>query len=237
MVMGRLLIFLKYPLPGRVKTRLAEVIGHHVACDVYRTCSELTLERLNALHDQITLYVSPPEALTRIRQWVGPAWMIRVQQGRTLGKRLAQATQRAFAEGATRVVVIGTDSPWLVPADIAAAFNALEQADVVVGPTEDGGYYLIGLSKPVPELFDGVAWSSPRVYVQTVANAQALSLSVHELPRGYDLDHLEDVERFLEEERGRGPLTAAVQVMQRIIQGTRYFSRFEKYQVLRTRAS
>ncbi len=214
---GRLLIFLKEPVPGQVKTRLAEELGDHGAAAVYRAATELTLGRLNGFQKQAMLVIDPPEAIKRIRRWVGAAWAIRPQQGTNLGERLSHATIDAFREGAKAVVVIGTDSPWLRSSQIAEAFQALARAEVVIGPTDDGGYYLIGLSKPAADLFAGIAWSSPQVYAQTLANAQALGLSVHVLPQGYDLDYPKDVERFLEEERTRDSLTESVQTIERIM--------------------
>ena len=202
--MRRLLVFLREPVPGTVKTRLAQALGDQAACDIYRACVELTLERLRAFQDTALLSVEPPEALARIRTWLGPAWALAPQQGRDLGARLSHATTQAFADGAQQVVVIGTDSPWLEPADIEAALTALSRADVVLGPTDDGGYYLIGLSRPAPALFEGIAWSTASVYAQTRARADRLWLSLSALPLGYDVGELDDLRRWLAEESARG---------------------------------
>jgi len=202
--MRRLLIFLKYPTPGQVKTRLAASIGDQAACEVYRACAELTLERLRPLRRETTICVDPPEAMPRARAWLGAGWALWPQEGRTLGERLAGATASGFLRGGQRVVVIGTDSPWLNASDVDTAFDALERAGLVIGPTEDGGYYLIGLSRPAGGVFAGITWSAPSVYAQTLANARALGLSVQTLPLGYDVDHLEDLRRWITDERARG---------------------------------
>ena len=202
--MHRLLIFLKYPTPGQVKTRLASAVGDQAACEVSRACTELTLERLRAWRHEATLCVDPPEALERTRAWLGTAWSLRPQRGGTLGERLAEATAQAFAEGVQRVVVIGTDSPWLTECDVDAAVDALRRAELVLGPTEDGGYYLIGLSCPSPALFEGIAWGTATVYQETMAKARALGLRVETLPLGYDVDRLEDIHRFVADELARG---------------------------------
>ncbi|MBI1991815.1 MAG: TIGR04282 family arsenosugar biosynthesis glycosyltransferase [Candidatus Omnitrophica bacterium] len=203
--MRRLLVFLKYPSLGRVKTRLADAIGDEAACSVYRACVELTLERLGAWRAEATLCVEPPDALERTRAWVGPGvgWALRPQSGGTLGERLAEATAHAFAQGAQRVIAIGTDSPWLTAEAVDAAFAALGQADLVLGPTEDGGYYLIGLSRPAPDVFADISWSTSTVYQETLAKARALGLPVQTLPLGYDVDRLEDLQRFVAEEGAR----------------------------------
>jgi rSAM/selenodomain-associated transferase 1 len=201
--MRRLLVFLKHPTPGRVKTRLAAAVGPEAAADIYRACVELTLERLRALAPQTTLCVDPPDALEPVRAWLGAGWELRPQIGSTLGKRLADATARAFADGADRIVVIGTDSPWLGAEQIEDAFTRLEQRDAVLGPAEDGGYYLIGLSRPYPALFEGIAWGSEQVLTQTEARARELGLRLASLRRGYDIDDLEDLQRWLKDERRR----------------------------------
>ena len=197
----QLLVFLKDPQPGQVKTRMASDIGDEAAAAIYRACAELTLERLAPLRQEIRLCVDPPQAIARIRGWLGAGWTMTPQRGADLGERVARATHEAFADGAQRVAVIGTDSPWLTSDDIDAAFRELEAADVVVGPTDDGGYYLIGLARSAPALFDGIAWSSPEVFRRTCEKAKALGLRVAVLRQGYDLDHVEDVKRFMAESR------------------------------------
>lgn len=213
----QLVIFLKAPMAGHVKTRLAADIGPKAACEIYQACVGLTLERLASWHGRTTLCLDQPPRLPQAKAWLGDDWMLRPQQGQDLGERLAHATHTAFQDGASRVVVIGTDSPWISPSDIEQAFAALEQSDVVLGPTDDGGYYLIGLVRPSPGLFEGISWSTPQVCAQTQARAAALGLRISVLPRRYDLDVREDVKRFLAEERSRGSTSAYVQAMEHIM--------------------
>ena len=206
--MRQLLVFVKAPIPGHVKTRLAQEIGPEAAAAVYRASVEMTLSRLRPLREHATLCIDPPEAIPDVQRWVGPGWRTVPQDGRDLGQRLAQATARAFSDGARYVVVVGTDSPWVRAEDVDAAFDALASVEVVLGPTDDGGYYLIGLSKPLPALFEGIAWSSPTVYDQTTSRVAQLGVKVATLRRGYDLDHLADVQRFIAEEgRCRSSIT------------------------------
>lgn len=212
--MRRLLIFVKYPIPGTVKTRLAASLGAAAASEISRACTELTLARLSACRHESVLCVDPPEALARTRSWLGTDWSLQPQHGTTLGARLSRAMQRTFAQGATRVLIIGTDSPWLQTSEIEAAFAALTQADLVVGPTDDGGYYLIGLSRPALGIFEDIAWSSPSVLTETMAKAHGMGLRVHTLAQGYDLDHLDDVQRFLADDairRTHGESVAAIE--------------------------
>lgn len=202
--MRRLLIFVKEPVPGQVKTRLAAEIGADAACHVYRRCVERTLERLTELRDDITLCVEPAEATGRVQAWLGSTWLALPQCGATLGERLAAATNRVFAEGVHRVAVIGTDSPWIDDALLEEAFAAMERADLVLGPAMDGGYYLVGMAKPAAELFRGISWSTSQVLDQTRANARALGLTVSLLSEGYDIDRLTDLQRWMHEDPHHG---------------------------------
>ena len=193
--MRRLCVFLKYPTPGLVKTRLAVALGSDAASEVSRLLTEVTLERLEAFRQDTVLCVDPTSALARTRALLGREWFFRPQHGSTLGERLAEVTAHAFAGKARRVVVVGTDSPWLRPGTIEAAFDALERAEMVIGPARDGGYYLIGLSRCAPALFEAMAWSTPLVYADTVMKARKLGLRFEVLQEGYDVDHLEDLQR------------------------------------------
>ncbi len=202
--MRQLLIFVKEPIPGLVKTRLAKAVGPDAAAGLYRACTELTLARLASFQTESAVCVDPPDAVDRVSKWLGPDRTYQPQQGSDLGERLAHATSLAFSRGVQRVVVIGTDSPWLMTDDVATAFETLQRTDVVIGPTDDGGYYLLGLSRASAALFYGVSWGTPSVMRQTLSNARVLRLRVELLRHGYDVDHLKDVERFIEESRRNG---------------------------------
>jgi rSAM/selenodomain-associated transferase 1 len=193
----------------------ASVGAEEAACHVYRRCVERTLERLSVLREEITLCVEPADATDRIRTWLGSSWPALPQSGGTLGERLADATNRAFTEGAHRVVVIGTDSPWLDEALIEEAFLSQERADLVLGPAADGGYYLVGLAKPVPGLFHGISWSTNQVLNQTLAAARRLGFVASLLRRDYDIDQLEDLHRWMDSDPCHGvtmPIPATCRV-------------------------
>ena len=130
-----------------------------------------------------------------------PRFRCAIQEGNNLGDRMGAAFARAFASGARRVVTFGSDSPTLPPAIPGPAFRALADCDLVVGPAEDGGYYLIGCRRFDPRLFQGVEWSTPRTCEQTLANAARLEYKTTLLERWFDLDDWSDVERLLQEAR------------------------------------
>jgi uncharacterized protein len=189
-----LVVFVKHPTPGAVKTRLAEAVGPAVAAELYRALAERVLASTTPLPGEYErlVFFDPPQARDRMRAWL-PGVRLLAQSEGDLGRRLSDATARAFARGASRVAVVGTDAPGLARETVVDALDALDAADVAIGPTEDGGYYLLGLRQPRPELYAAIAWSTPSVLAETRARAAAAGLVVHELPALRDLDTIEDV--------------------------------------------
>jgi len=189
-----LVVFLKHPRPGGVKTRLAAAIGAEAAAALYRALAEEVLEATTpAVGDYERLvFFDPPESLPEMREWL-PGVRLMAQSGPDLGARMADAFARAFARGARRVAIVGTDAPGLSRDTVREALSALGVADVVLGPADDGGYYLIGLRAPHPGLFASIEWSTPSVREQTLARAAAAGLSVREIGPLRDVDTLEDL--------------------------------------------
>lgn len=184
---SRLLVFLKAPRPGFVKTRLAATLGTDLALAAYRALAERTLRQVAGI-DRVTLCVTPDDAEPEIAPWVRPAWSVLPQGAGDLGQRLARAFVAAFAGGATRVAAIGTDCPELTAADVDAAWQALSKVDVVLGPACDGGYWLIALRQPQPAIFQGIDWGTERVLSQTLDTARQAGLSVDLLRELSDVD-------------------------------------------------
>ena len=194
-VAGReLLVFLKHARPGAAKTRLVPALGAAHAAELYRTLAEAVLEatvpRPGEYERQV--FYDPPEAAEAMRSWLPGMRLIRQGAG-DLGARMEAAFSRSFRRGARRVALIGTDTPGLTREIVIAALDALDDVDVVLGPAEDGGYYLLALRRPHPELFAGVVWSTAAVLEGTRVRAAAAGLSVRELERHRDVDTLEDL--------------------------------------------
>jgi rSAM/selenodomain-associated transferase 1 len=187
-----LVVFLKYPRPGEVKTRLAAAIGTQPAADLYRALAEQVLEATTPFPGDYErlVFFDPPESLLEMRDWL-PGLRLMAQSGLDLGSRMADAFARAYARGARRVAIVGTDALFVSRGTVTEALSALDGADVVIGPTTDGGYYLLALREPRPELFAEIAWSTPTVAAQT--RARAAGLVVRDLPVGRDVDTLEDL--------------------------------------------
>jgi uncharacterized protein len=189
-----LLVFLKWPEPGLAKTRLIPHLGAEAAAGVYRLLAEAEIgaTRPEAGEYDRLLCFSPAEARGRIQGWF-PGVAVWPQPDGDLGHRMAEAFAEGFGRGADRVAIIGTDVPAVSRDTVRAAFRALDSADAVLGPAHDGGYYLLALARPRPELFSGIAWSTPQVLAATRARAASLGLRTRLLEPMRDVDTIDDL--------------------------------------------
>jgi uncharacterized protein len=194
-----LLIVGKAPEAGVAKTRLVPPLSAADAAALYRgfllDCVglglELGWERLSVVHPHGARHALAGLLPTRI--------CLLEQPGRGLADALAHAFKSHMADGFLKVVLIGSDNPTLPASLVQEACAALDSHDMSIGPSADGGYYLIGLREPHLGLFDGIDWSTSRVYDQTLAQARRLGLSVHATQRWYDVDEPSDLERLQRE--------------------------------------
>ena len=192
----QIIILLKAPRAGFVKTRLAAALGPHGALKAYRAVVERVLVALSPLRD-VELRFAPDDAGSEISTWLRPGWRATPQGEGDLGARMSRAFDESFASGAPRVVLIGSDCPHITTDDITAATAALEDHDAVLGPAEDGGYWLVALRASAPGLFEKMEWSTEGVLAQTLVRAQSLGLRVHLLRVLPDVDTVEDWRRYL----------------------------------------
>src|SRR3954471_22698774 len=187
----------KKPEPGQVKTRLAVELGAEAATkiheamlfDVLETWSS---EAILAPGDRRVLVYSPADAGPWFDIRVPECFALQPQIEGDLGARMREFFAGEFEDGATRVVLIGSDSPTLDPTIVITAFLCLEGRDVVIGPSTDGGYYLVGARESVAPIFDGIAWSGPSVLGQTIDRLRDTGLSLAVLPPWYDVDTPDD---------------------------------------------
>lgn len=193
---SRVIVFLKAPRPGHVKTRLAAALDDDAAAAIYRVLIERTLAALKPFPG-VELRHTPADAADEVRPWLRQDWHLADQGDGTLGDRLLRAAREASSAGVTRLVLVGTDCPGLTTADIDEAFDRLEDHDVVLGPALDGGYWLIALRQPEPALFHDIPWSTPGVFHATLERARAAGLRVHVLRTLRDVDTLEDWRAWL----------------------------------------
>ena len=191
-----ILMFVKSPTAGQVKTRLAAEIGEGAAVGLYRCFVEDLISTVGTLDVGLRLCFHPPETKSLFLQWLGEQHGYIPQTGDDLGERLKNAFVDAFEQGFSKVVAIGSDSPDLPASFLREAFEELDSHDAVVGPSSDGGYYLIGFSEDsfVPGAFDGIAWSTSAVLSQTRMKLKMHGLGVHLLPQWHDVDTCSDLD-------------------------------------------
>jgi hypothetical protein len=186
-----LVVMAKAPRPGAVKTRLARRLGDDGACRLYEAFLGDIAERFGGRDFALVWAVDPPG--TDLGAVVGAAAECIDQENDGLGHRMLHCFERLFARGARRVVMIGADVPHIPDRSVAAAFAALVDHDVVLAPSPDGGYCLVGLARPA-DVFTPIAMSTPRVFAETRALIERRGLRLHLLPECFDVDEPEDVE-------------------------------------------
>ncbi len=188
------IVFVKSPVPGQVKTRLIPYLSPEQASSLYQAfvvdwCSALsTISSVRCV-----IAYTPPKALSALQTLLGKDPIYIPQQGVTLGDRLIAAAQWACAQDYTKFLLVGSDSPTLPTQYVEHALELLGRRDVVIGPSVDGGYYLIGFSKQgaslsIPTIFEGIAWSTDVVFRQTLRKIQKINARLGLLPPWYDVD-------------------------------------------------
>ncbi|MEM7014455.1 MAG: TIGR04282 family arsenosugar biosynthesis glycosyltransferase [Verrucomicrobiota bacterium] len=194
-----ILVFLKFPEPGRVKTRLAQSVGSETAAIVYRRLVRETLELAHAAPGDVRILYDPPGRQQDVIDWIGSIWpgdvdLLGFQPQATgdLGARLKAGFKSAFETGHEKVCAIGTDCVEITPELYAETWEKLDSdADAVFGPTDDGGYYLVGLKKLDERVFD-VPWSAPDTLEKSLERATECGFKIHQLPGLTDIDTIDE---------------------------------------------
>lgn len=188
-------LFVKEPIPGRVKTRLAKDIGDQAACSIYRTLVDQVLQQIQASGRPLALFFDGDEAQVP-DSWKQYARFCIQQQGADLGERMAAAFSRLFSDGVHQAVVIGSDIPGIDAAYLQQAFNLMTDHGMVLGPAIDGGYCLIGFNRITfsASVFQNIPWSTDQVLELTLSAAKQAGLIVGLLPPLQDIDTVEDLQ-------------------------------------------
>ena len=196
-----LIVVAKKPTPGNTKTRLIPPLSPEQAADLYNCLLSDTLDVMRHVENaQPVIAYAPADAESYFRGIAPQGFELIAQHGQTLGQRLDNVLRTHLKMGYTQAVVMDSDSPTLPPKYLRQALERLEDehVDVVVGPCEDGGYYLIGLKRPCSALFN-VVMSTPTVLQETLQRAHGQGLRTVCLPAWYDIDTPEDLERLRRE--------------------------------------
>lgn len=184
-----ILIFQKNAELGKVKTRLAKDVGNESALEIYNQLCELTHEVCKEVPVDKHLYFS--SFIPEIHP-TEPSYFFHIQKGEDLGERMSNAFGEMFRKGYQKLLIIGTDCPEISTQLLLEAFSLLEESEVVLGPAEDGGYYLLGMGRYFPQLFQNIHWSTSEVVNQTKNILESGNISYRLLPVRTDIDTLED---------------------------------------------
>lgn len=200
----KLIIFTRYPEPGKTKTRLIPALGEQGAANLHRHLIQNTLNQVQNLtkNRPVTVEVKYAGGNQELMQkLIPPPINCSPQSQGDLGDRMKNALAESFAQTIQRIIIIGTDCPELDTHLLIQAFNRLCDYDLVLGPALDGGYYLIGMQRPIPQLFTKIDWGTQLVLQQTLTIAQHLNLSYSLLDPLADIDRPEDLTQFNFEEK------------------------------------
>jgi uncharacterized protein len=199
-VTNSVLIMVRYPVAGKAKTRLAADMGPEKAAEFYRICARQILREVGGLPKKVDKYIYFTDSGDRqnVEEWAGPGFNFKAQAGEDLGERLVNAFREVFSAGAGKAVIIASDVPDISAGIISEAIEDLDCCDIVLGPSHDGGYYLLGMSTPHEELFQGIPWSSAEVTDRTLAKAGKMGLTACLLPTLIDIDNFEDFKMWLD---------------------------------------
>jgi len=204
----RILLFVKAPLLGRVKTRLSKVVGRHEAANLYKCFVSDTIAVLQQTDFAWRICYHPPQAANQMIEWLGPSFTYMPQHGNNLGARMADAFNTVFSEGIRSALIIGSDLPDLSTAIINEAFTSIETTASVIGPALDGGYYLIGFNNNsfLPAAFEDIPWGTEDVYAKTLNIFQNHKVGYHPLPVCRDIDDYQDLVDFWQRNRHQNSL-------------------------------
>jgi rSAM/selenodomain-associated transferase 1 len=193
--MNALIVVVKNPVPGHVKTRLQSRYTPVQAAQIYTAFVHDTLDIVRTLNiDKRIIAYDPPHAESAVRNICGNNFEYVPQVQTDLGQRMYQALLQQLQSGAKRALLIGTDIPSLPATHITQAFDLLKTKDVVIGPSTDGGYYLIGISRPCPEIFENITWSTPTVLSETIDSLRLQNYSLGLVPPWFDVDTPEELD-------------------------------------------
>ena len=195
-----ILLFIKYPDKGNVKMRLSVDLNEEIVQELYRYFVQDTLATVKKIDSQLFICYFPVEAQKKFQKWLGTTLLFLPQNGVDLGERMKNSFTDVFTKGFRRAILIGSDSPDLPKNYIEQAFVILQTRDVVLGPTVDGGYYLIGfnINTFTPSVFEEISWSNQTVLQETMIKIKQAHRSLDLLPIWSDIDTIADLKHLIQ---------------------------------------
>jgi len=200
-----IIVFTRFPVEGKVKTRLAKNMGNKFTVSFYKTCAEHTFSELlkvKKYNVDIYLFCSEENEMTEVINWTKNKFSYHFQQGDNLGLRMLNAFKFVFEKGYKKVIIIGTDAPDISMNLVQSAISVLGNYTVVIGPANDGGYYLLGFRSKLIDLFSGIEWSTDSVLDNTVEKLNRSKTNYFMLNELTDIDTLEDLQNWLKNYKG-----------------------------------
>jgi uncharacterized protein len=193
-----LVIFMRNPIPGKVKTRLSKALGEVEAASIYQYCVDSIIGEVSKVDINVDKYIFVDEKPGHAgnEHLSGLRFQINFQEGKDLGERLANSFRHLFGNGFNKVIIVASDTPDLNAVILEDAINKLDEYDIVIGPSDDGGYYLIGMKAFHQQLFNGILWGTEHVYRQTVKVAAGEGLTMYPLQTLIDIDTEDDLQKW-----------------------------------------
>lgn len=189
-----LIIFIRNPIRGTVKTRLAQTLGNDKAFDIYKELLEITRQQSIKVNAQCYLYYSDHIELDA---WSETTFIKKVQSGIDLGARMANAFNEVL-QTHSKAIIIGSDCPYITSQIIDHSFHLLSNNDVILGPAIDGGYYLLGMKSTSPSIFESMPWSESNLYEKTIEKLNQLNYTYTSLIKMEDIDTEEEWNRYIQ---------------------------------------
>ncbi len=198
-----ILLFIRVPVRGKIKSRLALAIGNDAALELYKNFVLDIIDTIEHSGYPFRIFFHPHDSGVPLTSWLGHHHHYMPQGGNDLGQNMERAFGQIFTEGFTSAVLLGSDIPDLTPVVLHEAIESLRSNDVVMGPAADGGYYLIGCNRDtfLPNIFHGIAWGTNTVFAETLSIVKRASLRVHLVPEWQDVDTQDDLKSLFERNR------------------------------------
>lgn len=194
------IIFAKQPVPGKVKTRLAADLGNDFAVGFYKKCALHIFNEVSELHNfgiDCYLFYGVDDDESEIKVWVDKNFVFKPQAEGDLGNKMKCAFQNVFMNGKNKVIIVGTDIPDITAEILLNAFEILNENDIVISPSHDGGYNFLGMNNFYPELFENIKWSTSEVLQKTISKIEGLGLNLEIAESFLDIDDKTDLMNWL----------------------------------------